>query len=146
MTSTEIDYNQDFDLGTVLKIEQQRTSCLADLSKGIDLLKVIQRIRKEDPNTKLVFSYTSNIVSSGHREVIRYMCQHKLVDCVVTSCGGIEEDFIKCQNHFYKGKFFNNDYLLRMNGINRTGNMYVPNKNYVDFEDFLNPIISKMAK
>jgi deoxyhypusine synthase len=74
------------------------------------------------------------------------MCQHKLVDCVVTSCGGIEEDFIKCQNHFYKGKFFNNDYLLRMNGINRTGNMYVPNKNYVDFEDFLNPIISKMAK
>lgn len=28
-----------------------------------------------------------------------------------------------------------------MNGINRTGNMFVPNKNYIDFEDFLLPIV-----
>ena len=69
-----------------------------------------------------------------------------MVDCVVTSCGGIEEDFIKCQNHFYRGKFINDDHKLRMNGINRTGNMYVPNNNYCDFEEFLNPIVRHMAR
>ena len=78
----------------------------------------MQRIRREDPNAKLIFSYTSNIISSGLREVVRYLCEHKLVDCVVTSCGGIEEDFIKCQNHFYRGQFRNDDFQLRMNGIN----------------------------
>lgn len=33
-----------------------------------------------------------------------------------------------------------------MNGINRTGNMFVPNNNYCDFEEFLAPIIRSIAK
>ena len=36
--------------------------------------------------------------------------------------------------------------MLRMNGINRTGNMFVPNKNYVDFEEFFLPIVKKMER
>jgi deoxyhypusine synthase len=36
------------------------------------------------------------MVSSGVRETIRYLCQHKMVDCVVTTAGGIEEDIMKC--------------------------------------------------
>ncbi len=29
--------------------------------------------------------------------------QHKLVDVLVTTCGGIEEDFMKCMAHTYAG-------------------------------------------
>lgn len=101
-------------------------------------------VREQDPEAKLVLGYTSNMISSGMWEVIRYLCEKRMVDAVVTSCGGIEEDFIKCQNHFFRGKFFNDDFMLRMNGINRTGNMFVPNKNYVDFEEFFLPIVKKI--
>jgi deoxyhypusine synthase len=34
-------------------------------------------------------------VSSGVRETIRYLVQHKLVDVLVTTAGGVEEDLIK---------------------------------------------------
>ena len=35
-------------------------------------------------------------VHSGLREIVRFLCQHRLVDCIVSTGGGIEEDFIKC--------------------------------------------------
>lgn len=37
------------------------------------------------------FSYTSNMVSSGVRETIRFLAQHKMVDVIVTSAGGVGE-------------------------------------------------------
>ena len=35
----------------------------------------------------------------------RWMVQHKMVDVIVTTAGGIEEDFIKCMGHTYIGDF-----------------------------------------
>jgi deoxyhypusine synthase len=43
----------------------------------------------------MFLGYTSNMASCGVRDIIRYLCQHKLVDAIVTTGGGIEEDFIK---------------------------------------------------
>ena len=31
------------------------------------------------------------MASCGMREYIRYLCQHKMIDCIVTTTGGIEE-------------------------------------------------------
>lgn len=35
----------------------------------------------------IFFGYTSNIVSSGLRETMRFLAQHKMIDCIVTSAG-----------------------------------------------------------
>jgi deoxyhypusine synthase len=43
------------------------------------------------------------MVSSGIREIIRYLVQHKMVDCIVTSAGGVEEDLMKCLSTFHVG-------------------------------------------
>ena len=37
----------------------------------------------------IFFSYTSNMVSCGVRETIRFLAQHKMVDAIVTSAGGV---------------------------------------------------------
>lgn len=97
-------------------------------------------------NTKctIFLGYTSNMVSCGMREVIRYLCQHKMVDCIVTTTGGIEEDFIKCFNNFYLGDFNLSGAKLREAGINRIGNMLAPNKCYTDFESFFLPLVKEM--
>eukprot|EP00051_Salpingoeca_urceolata_P011975 m.148877 g.148877 ORF g.148877 m.148877 type:complete len:80 (-) comp17331_c0_seq2:679-918(-) len=68
------------------------------------------------------------MVSSGIRETIRFLAQHKMVDVIVTTTGGIEEDFIKCMADTYLGDFARDGAALRKRGINRTGNLLVPNK------------------
>lgn len=35
----------------------------------------------------IFLGYTSNIVSSGLRETLKFLVQHKLVDCIVTTAG-----------------------------------------------------------
>ena len=37
--------------------------------------------------------------------VLRFLVQHKMVDCIVATAGGIEEDFIKCLAPTYLGDF-----------------------------------------
>ena len=66
------------------------------------------------------------------------------VDCIVSSAGGIEEDFIKCLGHTYVGDFHLKGKELRSKGINRIGNLLVPNDNYCKFEDWLMPILDQM--
>ncbi|XP_015792044.1 probable deoxyhypusine synthase [Tetranychus urticae] len=94
----------------------------------------------------IFLGYTSNIVSSGLRDIIRFLVQHKMVDCIVTTAGGIEEDLIKCLAPFYLGDFNLKGSDLREKGINRIGNLLVPNENYCKFEDWIIPILSEMLK
>ena len=44
----------------------------------------------------IYLGYTSNMVTSGLRDIFRYLAKHKKVNVIVTTAGGIEEDFIKC--------------------------------------------------
>ncbi|XP_011052268.1 PREDICTED: probable deoxyhypusine synthase isoform X1 [Acromyrmex echinatior] len=99
---------------------------------------------KRKNHCTIFLGYTSNMVSSGIRDIIRFLVQHRLVDCLVTTAGGVEEDFIKCLAPTYVGSFYLDDRKLRENGLNRTGNLLVPNDNYCLFEDWLMPKLDAM--
>ena len=92
----------------------------------------------------IFLGYTSNMISSGVRDTLRFLVQHKLVDVVVTTAGGIEEDFIRCLAPTYLGDFTMRGAELRDKGINRIGNLLVPNNNYCLFEDWMMPILDEM--
>ena len=92
----------------------------------------------------IFLGYTSNMVSSGIREVIRYLVQHKMVDCIVTTTGGIEEDLMKSMSDFRLGRFHMDDKQNRLNGHCRIGNILVPNENYIKLESFLLPLFAKL--
>jgi len=62
----------------------------------------------------------------------------------VTTGGGIEEDFIKCLGNFVLGDFRAPGKELRDKGINRIGNIYAPNKRYVEFEQWIQPILEEV--
>ena len=68
------------------------------------------------------------------------------VDCIVTTAGGVEEDFIKCMAPTYLGDFALKGKMLRERGINRIGNLLVPNDNYCSFEDWVMPILDQMLQ
>ena len=64
----------------------------------------------------------------------------------MTTAGGIEEDIIKCLAPTYVGDFHLSGRQLRQNGINRIGNLLVPNDNYCLFEDWIIPILDEMLR
>ncbi len=92
----------------------------------------------------IYLGYTSNMVSSGLRDIFRFLVKNKMVNFVVTSAGGIEEDIIKCLGDFIMGDFRANGKELRNKGINRIGNIFVPNNRYIDFESFVQPILEEL--
>ncbi|XP_040846348.1 deoxyhypusine synthase isoform X3 [Ochotona curzoniae] len=105
----------------------------------------LTRSRRPLTGCTIFLGYTSNLISSGVRETIRYLVQHNMVDVLVTTAGGVEEDLIKCLAPTYLGEFSLRGKELRENGINRIGNLLVPNDNYCKFEDWLMPILDQMV-
>ncbi len=111
------------------------------------LSKAIEIINKMRKNKAFIYlGYTSNMVSSGLRDVFRYLVKHKMIDVIVTTTGGIEEDFIKCLGDFKIGDFSVDGSNMRDKGINRIGNIFVPNSRYCEFEDFLQPIFNEILE
>jgi deoxyhypusine synthase len=92
----------------------------------------------------IFLGFTSNLISSGLREVILFLVKHKMVSALVTTAGGVEEDLIKCLGPTYLGAFALDGRELRKKGLNRIGNLLVPNDNYCKFEDWVMPILEKM--
>jgi deoxyhypusine synthase len=78
------------------------------------------------------------------REVILHLVKHNHVAAIVTTAGGIEEDLIKCLGKTYLADFNMDGADLRKKGMNRIGNLIIPNDNYCKFEDWLTPILNTM--
>ncbi|KAL9630394.1 MAG: hypothetical protein Q9204_004742 [Flavoplaca sp. TL-2023a] len=114
-----------------------------------EAVRIVNDMREwEDPDdharTTVFLGYTSNLVSSGLRETLRYLVEHKHVSAIVTTAGGVEEDLIKCLAPTYLGAFSSPGAQLRETGMNRIGNLLVPNSNYCAFEDWVVPILDQM--
>ncbi len=110
----------------------------SELGKAVE---VIREMKKE--KATVILTFTSNMVSSGLRELFAQLCEEKFVDAVITSIGSVEEDLIKTQKPFLLGDFNSNDARLHKVGINRIGNILVPNDRYVWLEKFLQPFFKK---
>jgi len=100
----------------------------------------------KDRECTVFLGFTSNIISSGLRELIAYMVKERWVDVIVTTVGGIEEDAMKSLGDFYVGAWDVNDRDLHKRGINRIGNIFVENELYVKLESFLTPIFDELYR
>ncbi|MFH1780123.1 MAG: deoxyhypusine synthase [Candidatus Micrarchaeota archaeon] len=110
----------------------------SELAKAVS---VIRSMRKD--KATIFLSFTSNMVSSGLRELFAQMCRDKLVDVVVTSIGSVEEDLMKTKAPFFLGDFNADDAELHKKEINRIGNVFVPTARYVELEKMLKPFFLK---
>src|SRR3989344_3544215 len=107
--------------------------------------RAVEITNKMIANKATIFlGYTSNMVSSGLRDIFRYLVEHKKVAVVVTTAGGVEEDIIKCLGDFILGDFRASGKELRKKGINRIGNIFVPNNRYIEFEKFFQIILKEL--
>lgn len=130
------DFNNGVDFDKIIDSFATTGFQASHLSKAIE---IIRKMRKD--NAFIYLGYTSNMISSGLREIIRYLVEHKMVDVLVTTAGGVEEDFVKCLGDFKLGDFKSKGAELREKGINRIGNIFVPNSRYCKFEECVLPIL-----
>lgn len=135
------------DFNTGVKYEEIVKSFASTGFQATQLAEAVDIVREMIAQKATIFlGYTSNMVSSGLRDVIRYLVEHKKVDVLVTTAGGIEEDIIKCLGDFIIGDFRASGKELRKRGINRIGNIYVPNSLYVKFEQFVQPLLEEASQ
>ncbi|KAK5681119.1 Deoxyhypusine synthase [Elasticomyces elasticus] len=118
------------------------------VGQAVDIVNNMRTWRDPETGDKttIFLGYTSNLISSGLRETLRWLVQHKHVSAIVTTAGGVEEDFIKCLAPTYLGSFSAAGATLRKQGMNRIGNLVVPNSNYCAFEDWVMPILDRLLE
>lgn len=134
-----------FDFNDSFTIESFVESLNTTGFQAHNLYRAVLIARKmQDDNASIFLGYTSNMVSSGIREQIRWLAEHNKVHLLATTAGGIEEDIIKCLKPFVIGSYDAKGSMLRDEGVNRTGNIFIPNDRYVYLERFLYSFFDKM--
>ncbi|KAI7748114.1 hypothetical protein M8C21_007844 [Ambrosia artemisiifolia] len=85
---------------------------------------------RESVKCKIFLGFNLNLNSAGVREYIRYLAQHRMVDVIVTTHKGIEEDIIKCLLDTYNGGYAQLDCIGK----------------YRKLEEWIVPIFDKMLE
>ncbi|OQX21653.1 MAG: deoxyhypusine synthase [Candidatus Altiarchaeales archaeon A3] len=96
------------------------------VADGVDILEEMSN-KKECIK---FLSFPADIIATGTRGIIKDLIKHKLVDVVITTCGTLDHDLARLWKNYYHGKFEADDIELREKGINRLGNIFVPNESY----------------
>jgi len=110
----------------VLQMEKAWGFTAGKLALGVRILEDMIRERK----CVKFLSFTGNLVATGTRGALKELVKRKLVDVVITTCGTLDHDIARCWKNYYRGSFVMNDAKLRESGINRLGNVLVPNDSY----------------
>lgn len=114
--------------------------------QGVELKKAAEVIIKmKKSGAKIYLTFTSNMVTSGLRGFFAQLIELGLVDVVVTTVGGIEEDIMRSMGEkFTIGDFYSDDIELYEKGVNRVGNLFITNESYCKFEDWMKPTLKKL--
>jgi deoxyhypusine synthase len=135
------DFSKNADFHDIMKSFSTTGMQAKNFSEAVEIISEMIKTK-----TFIYLGFTSNMVTSGLRDIFRYLAEKKKVDVIVTTVGGIEEDIIKCLDDFVLGSFRENGKELRKKGINRAGNILIPSENYVKFEKFVLPILEEFYK
>ncbi len=133
------DFEQGLDFQSFLQAYSKMGFQGTNLAQAMEVVRVMLREK-----AMIFLAYTSNMVSSGNREIIKYLVKNKKVQVLVTSAGGIEEDIIKCLKPFVLGQFEASGRMLFEHGINRIGNVFVPNDRFAYFDQFMQEFLLAM--
>ncbi len=111
------------------------------LSRAVEIIK---RMKKE--KATVFFAFTANMMASGLRGLFTELARKKFIDVVITTGGSIDHDLIRAYSDYNLGDFNLDDKELHEKGINRLGNILIPNKCYEILEEKMKPIFEKFSK
>lgn len=115
-----------------------------NLGLGVNIL---ESMAKEKDCIKFL-SFPACVVSTGLRGAIAQMIEKGLVDIIITTCGTLDHDLARAYGGgYYHGSFELEDDKLHESGINRLGNVLIPNESYgTILEERMKPVLDELYK
>jgi len=108
------------------------------VADGVDILEEMIN----DSSCTRFLSFPACICSTGTRGIIKELLKRKLFDVVITTTGTLDHDLARLWRDYYHGSFTADDNVLFKKGINRLGNIFIPNECYgTILEEKMQPIL-----
>lgn len=140
----------DIEIDENTKVRDLTSQMLASggfTAKKLGLACDIVKRMLQDRQCTIFLSFPACIVSTGTRGVIRRLVQDRLVDTIITTCGTLDHDLARVWKKYYHGDFLMDDADLHRKGINRLGNILIPNESYgVVLEQKIQPILDELYR
>jgi deoxyhypusine synthase len=90
-------------------------------------------------------SFPACIIATGARGIIKELVKNKMVDVIITTCGTLDHDIARTKKDYYHGAFNFDDVELHKKGVNRLGNIFIPNESYgIILEEIMQPILKEL--
>ncbi|MGQ9588206.1 MAG: deoxyhypusine synthase [Thermoplasmata archaeon] len=116
-------------------------------AKKLGLACEIFRKMLREKQCTIFLSFPACIISTGTRGVVRKLVEERLVDVVITTCGTLDHDLARVWKKYYHGDFLMDDADLHRKGINRLGNILIPNESYgIVLEQKMQPILDEIYR
>jgi len=75
-------------------------------------------------------SFPAALCATGTRGFFLELVKRRLVDVIVTTCGTLDHDLARTYRQYFHGDFELDDIALGQQGLNRLGNVIIPNECY----------------
>ena len=111
------------------------------VAAGVEILKDMLN----EKNCVKFLSFPACIIATGTRGVIKELVKRKFFDVIITTCGTLDHDLARVWRDYYHGSFMMDDKKLHKKGINRLGNILIPNECYGEIlEKKMQPILKEI--
>ena len=91
--------------------------------------QILQNMAR-DKDCKRILSFPASLVATGTRGIIKELVKRKLFDMIITTPGTLDHDIARVYRNYYHGSFEMDDRQLHKEGVNREGNVLIPNESY----------------
>jgi deoxyhypusine synthase len=150
MARTRLKPISDIEVDSDIKVVDLTAMMLASggfTAKKLGIASEILTSMLRDEKCTIFLSFPACIVSTGTRGVIRKLVEERLVDAIITTCGTLDHDLARVWKKYYHGDFMMDDADLHRKGINRLGNILIPNESYgIVLEQKMQPILDELYK
>lgn len=111
------------------------------LATGVEIVRTMF----SRPGCITFLSFPAALMATGVRGVLRTLAERKLVDVVITTCGTVDHDLARVWQPYYHGEFEMDDVALHRAGVNRLGNVLIPNESYgIILEKRIQPMLRSL--
>jgi len=98
-----------------------------------------------DKNCLRFLSFPACICSTGTRGAIVELLKQGYFDIIITTTGTLDHDLARLWKNYFHGTFMADDIELHKKGINRLGNVFIPNESYgIILEEKLQPFLEEI--
>ncbi|MCJ7488541.1 MAG: deoxyhypusine synthase [Thermoplasmata archaeon] len=150
MARTRLKPISDIEVDSDIKVVDLTAMMLASggfTAKKLGIASEILTSMLRDEKCTIFLSFPACIVATGTRGVIRKLVEERLVDAIITTCGTLDHDLARVWKKYYHGDFMMDDADLHRKGINRLGNILIPNESYgIVLEQKMQPILDELYK